>query len=241
MTAMAKLEVDGVLSRLATLAIAVALPGCVLWMRDPEFYEQELTELLEAHAEPIEGCYDRYLSEQDPDARGLVVVNFEVEKRTGILEDIEVDAAQSTVPEPLAMCVTDELANIRLEPVDSRTAHATFTWEFIRGSQKRPPADPFAGAQERALACYADHLAKVDREAQGDVVIDYALDPESGAVERLDVVAEGTTAPPPVVDCVSKVFSSVQLDPQQLDERNTSGRRSFAFRYQPYREAASEE
>jgi hypothetical protein len=237
---MSKHDVDRLLSRLAvpTLALALsALSGCVLWMRDAEFYTEEVTELLEAHAEPIEACYDRYLSEQDAKARGTVVANFQVEKRTGELTNIEIDAKRSTAPERLATCVTDELAQTRLEPVDSKTAQATFTWEFVRGSQKRAPADPFASASEAVLACYAAHLAEVDREAQGDLVVDYAFNRESGAVERLDVVAAATTAPQPVVDCASKALGSTRLDPEQLEQRNASGRRSFALRYQPYQQA----
>jgi hypothetical protein len=234
---MAKQDVDRLISRLATSALLLglsALSGCVLWMRDPEFYGQEVSELLESHGEPIAACYDRYLGEHDAKARGTVVVSFQVEKGTGVLTNIAVDQTQSTAPEGLAACVTDELAQTRLEPVDARTANGTFTWEFVRGSQKRPPVDPFGSVSEAVLACYATHLAEVDRQAQGDLVIDYAFNRESGAVERLDVVAEGTTAPQPVVECASKVLRSARLEPEQLEDRNAAGRRSFALRYTPY-------
>jgi hypothetical protein len=218
-----------------------ALSGCVLWMRDPEFYAEELTELLEANTEPIEACYDGYLSAQDAEAKGALVVEFEIEKGTGALQHIEVVAKRSTVPESLAACVTDELAKLRLEPVDAKTAHATFTWEFVRGSQKRPPVDPFAGSRNGVLTCYATHLAEVDRTAQGDLVIDYAFDRTSGTIERLDVVAEGTTAPAPLVACATEVLRAAQLDPKQLEDRNATGRRSFALRYDPYQAATPAE
>jgi hypothetical protein len=223
--------------RALLLISSFALSGCVLWMRDPEFYTEELTELLEEHTEPIEACYDRYLGEHDAQAAGALVVEFEVEKKTGALHNVEIVAERSTVPAGLAACVTDELAKLRLEPVDARTAQATFAWEFVRGSQKRPPADPFAGAREGVLTCYATHLAEVDREAQGDLIIDYAFDRTSGAIERLDVVAEGTTAPAPVVACAKAVLGAARLDPKQLEDRNAAGRRSFALRYEPHSQA----
>lgn len=239
---MAKHDVDPFFSRLATTALVLGLStlsGCVLWMRDPEFYEQQVAELLESHAERIEACYDRYLSERDAEARGTVVVAFEVEKGTGRLTNIEVDAEQSTAPEGLAACVTEQLADSKLEPVDAKTARATFAWEFVRGSQKRPPADPFAGATMAVLACYASHLGEVDRDAQGDLVVDYAFDRERGGVERLEVVEEATTAPQPVVECAVAALRSARLDPEQLEDRNAAGRRSFALRYEPYREAGA--
>jgi hypothetical protein len=221
--------------RVFVAVVAVGLSGCVAWMRDPDFYADELSELLEAHAEPIEACYDRFLTEQDPDARGTVAVEFVVEKQTGRLTNIEV--ANSTVPDRLAACVTDELAQARLDPPDAKTAQASFTWEFVRGPQKRPPADPFAGASIAILACYSTHLAKVDREAQGDLVIDYAFSREAGELERLELVAAATTAPEPVVECAIAAIRSLRLDPEQLEDRNIAGRRSFALRYEPHQES----
>ncbi|HLT39444.1 MAG TPA: hypothetical protein VK034_24340 [Enhygromyxa sp.] len=236
---MTKHDVEQILTRLACLALiagSFALSGCVLWMRDPEFYQQQLGELLEDHSEPIEACYDRYLSEHDANARGSLVVDFTVEKGTGRITDIEVDSSRSTVPERLAACVVDQLAQLRFEPADARTARASHGWEFVRGSPKRPPADPFAGATMAMLGCYSSHLAEVDREAQGDLVVDYAFNRETGAVERLDVIEEATTAPQPVVECATAALESARLDPEQLEDRNAAGRRSFALRYQPYRE-----
>lgn len=222
-------------ARTSALALLVgSLSGCVLWMRDGEFYSRELTELLEDQTETIEACYDRVLSETDPQASGDVVVKFVIAADTGALTNIEVDREHSSVPEPLAACVTTQLAALRLEPPDVNTGHATFTWEFRRGSQKRPPADPFAGAQEAVLACYSTHLATVDRDAKGELVIDYAFDRASGAIERLDVVAETTTAPAPVVECAKQALAGSTLAPEKLDDRNAAGRRTFTLRYQPF-------
>jgi hypothetical protein len=222
-------------ARTSMLALILAsLSGCVLWMRDPEFYTRELTELLEDRSETIEACYDRVLSENDPEASGDVVVKFVVAADTGALTNIEVDREHSTVPEPLAACVTNELAALRLDPPDVNTGKATFSWQFRRGTQKPLPADPFAGAQAAVLSCYSTHLATVDREAKGELVIDYAFDRESGTIERLDVVAETTTAPAPVVECAKQALAASKLAPEKLDDRNAAGRRTFTLRYQPF-------
>jgi hypothetical protein len=218
--------------RMGAVALVVGLSGCVAWLRDPDFYTEQLSELLEAQADSIEACYDRYL-EHDPEAGGTLTVEFEVEKQTGQITNLAIVGDRSTVPEELAACVTDELAQTRLDPPDARTARASFTWEFVRGPQKRPPADPFAGASMAMLACYATHLAEVDREAEGELVIDYAFNP-TGELERLEIVAEATTAPPPVIECAAAVLRSARPDPEQLEDRNLAGRRSFALRFEPY-------
>lgn len=217
---------------------ASALTGCTRWMRDPEFYSDELTELLESRSEAIEACYDRYLAEVDPEAKGELVVDFIVEKQTGAIRELTIDAAKTTVPEGLAACATEEIAALRLEPVDARTAEARFTYEFARGSKKKPPADPFAEVEGAVLACYSAHLAEVDREATGELVVDYAMNQERGTVDELVVVAAETTAPEALVSCATAALATARLAPGKLDARNLAGRRSFAFRYTPYVEDA---
>jgi hypothetical protein len=212
------------------LITSISSSGCVLWMREPEFYTAELTELLEGRSEAIAACYDRVLEQQDPNAEGELVVEFDVLEDTGALANLVVD--EHGAPDALADCVTTELVQLRLDPPDVNHAHATFTWQFTRGPQKRPPADPFAGVQATVLACYSTHLATVDREAKGELVIDYAFDKDSGAVARLDVVTESTTAPAPVVECAKLALAGARLDPDELDERNVAGRRKFTLRYQ---------
>ncbi len=219
----------------ATLILGLAAPtGCIKWMRDPEYYGEQLSELIEAREDKFKACYDRYLAEVDETAKGTLVARFVVEADTGRLTEIAVVAEQTTVPEGLAACVTDELSSLKLEPADAKDGHASYTWEFAPGSRKRPPADPFAGAQQAVLACYSSHLSAVDREAQGEIVVDYALSEDSGALERFAIVAEATTAPPEVVDCAKEILAAVKLDPADVDARNLAGRRSFALRYEPY-------
>jgi hypothetical protein len=224
------------LVRLSTPALVLGLCaplGCVRWLRDADFYAEQLTELLEQRSEPIEACYDRYLEQEDPTAKGTVVVDFEIEKRTGQITNIRVDQAQTDVPEPLVACVTDELAATKLEPADARTAVANFRWEFAPGSRKAPPADPFAEVQEGMLACYSTHLVEVDREATGRLVIDYAFDRASGTVSSLEVVAAQTSAPEPVVVCVREALRAATIDPSKLEDRNAAGRRSFTLQFEP--------
>jgi hypothetical protein len=206
--------------------------GCVMWQREPGFYATELEELFEQPNQTIAACYDRVL-EQDPKAAGTVTVNFEVERKTGRLHDVAVVQAQSDAPEPLEACVIETISTLTLDPPDANTAEATFAWQFVRGSQKRPPPDPFAGVQDTVLGCYTTHLREVDRTATGDVTIDYAFNRESGAVETIDVIADATTAPQPVVACIRDALAAARIAPDKLDDRNTAGRRTFTLRYTP--------
>jgi hypothetical protein len=214
------------------LASLVASSGCVRWMRDPEFYSQELTTLLEAQEAPIAACYERQL-EHEPKLGGELVVTFEVEKRTGALKQIAVDPA-STVPTELGACVTDTLATLNLEPPDAKTGVARFAWKFTPGSRKQPPADPFSSAQMAVLGCYSNHLATIDREAAGLLVVDYAFDRASGALTKLEVVAPDTTAPAALVTCATDVMRAVKVEPRELEDRNAAGRRSFTLKFEPW-------
>ncbi|NVB40783.1 hypothetical protein G6O69_23285 [Pseudenhygromyxa sp. WMMC2535] len=232
---MKTLRLGPALATFAALA-PLLLGACVKWQREPDFYADTLTDLLESRSDAVAACYDGYLEAVDPAAQGALTVSFEVERNTGALTGITVDAGATEVPEALAACVTEELASLTLSPPDVNTADARFTWVFALGSAKKPPADPFAGAQDALLACYGEHLAQVDREASGDLVIDYAFDPETGALREFAVVADATTAPQAVVDCAKDSLAAAKLDPDKLDARNTAGRRTFELRYTPYTE-----
>lgn len=215
---------------LLALAGVMLSSACVMWQREPAFYASELEELFEQPNETIAACYDRYL-EQDPKAAGTVTVNFEVERKTGRLHDVTV--VDSDAPAPLQTCVTETISTLTLDPPDANTAQATFSWSFVRGGQKRPPPDPFAGVQDTVLGCYATHLREVDRTATGDVTVDYAFNRETGAVERVDVIGDATTAPEPVVSCIRGALEAARVAPDNLDDRNTAGRRTFTLRYTP--------
>lgn len=223
------------MTRTALLALVPLLSGsgCMLWMRDADFYAAQLEERLDAAGEPIAACYDRYLAEHDPSAAGELVVRFEIAAKTGKVGAIAVDPARTSVPEPLARCVTEPLAGFVMDPPDAKPAKVEFAWTFVRGPAKAPPVDPFIDAQTVLLGCYAEHLAKFDREASGTFVIDYAFDRETGAIERLAVLAE-STAPGSVLACAEPAFAGAKIDPGDLDERNVAGRRSFPLRFTPY-------
>ena len=227
------------LARPSLLALLAGLAGCTHWMREPEFFSEQLYDQLDARAEAIEACYDRYLEEVDPAAKGSLTVDFVVEAKTGAFADVTVDPEATTVPDVLAACVTAEVEAMTLDPVDTNTAEATFTWEFSLGSRKQRPADPFAGVQPMLLGCYEAHLREVDREAEGTLAIDYAFDEATGEVATLEVIGEQTSAPAPVVECAAGVLKGAKLDPAQLERRNVAGQRVFTLRYTPYAEAGA--
>lgn len=217
---------------LALLTGIVAFSSaCTLWQREPNYYSEFLTELFETRSEAIDACYDRYLAQVDPTAAGTLAVSFEVEAKTGALKIIE---APSELPDALAACVLDELAGLKVDPPDVNTARGVFEWEFSPASRKQTPEDPFGLAQQTLLSCYSAHLASVDREASGVLVIDYSLERETGALARFEIVAGETTAPAAVVECAKPSFEAAALEPEQVDARNVSGKRSFKLHYTPY-------
>lgn len=212
--------------------VLLALAGCTPWLRDADFYASELEERLDARSEAIAACYDRLL-EHDPQAAGELVVHFEIAEKSGKFEAIAVDAARSSVAEPLAACVTNELATQTMDPPDARRAEVTFAWTFVRGPAKAPPANPFAEAEIALLGCYAEYLANVDRNAVGSLVFDYAFDRTSGRLDKFEVAAE-SSAPLEVAACAQPSFRAASLPPDELDDRNAAGRRSYPLRFNPY-------
>ena len=223
--------------RYSTLLLIAALTpsfACTLWQREPTYYAEVLTELFESRTEAIDACYDRYLEEVDDKAAGKLVLALEVAPKTGVLTKVEPVAEQSDVPEGLAACVIDNVSDLKVDPPDVNTAEASFTWEFTPKSRKKTPADPFALAQKTLLSCYSAHLAEVDRDATGVLVVDYTLSRETGALERFEIVAGETTAPAQVVECAKPTFEAAKLEPDQVDDRNAAAKRSFNLRFTPY-------
>ena len=213
---------------------ALVLTGCMPWMRDADYYSTVVSDLLDSRSEAIAACYDRVLDEHEPALAGEAVVSFDVEAKTGVLTNVAVSAGEGGLPPELGACLDAELAGLRLSEPDTRTGHGSASWQFVVGPKKRPPADPFAGAQSQLLACYQEHLKTVDREAQNLVlVVDYRFEQVRGTVEQLEVVADETTAPQPLVACASTVLGAAQVAPDKLEERNLAGRRRFTLHYTP--------
>ncbi|RMG93731.1 MAG: hypothetical protein D6705_17860 [Deltaproteobacteria bacterium] len=114
--------------RTPTLA-ALCLAGCTFIARGPDQYRDDTRALLETKTGSIQACYDEALK-QDPNLSGTVTVHFKVEKKTGIIRDVEVDPDRSTAPSSLANCVAKAIDGLQLTPEDQRDGVATFTWKF---------------------------------------------------------------------------------------------------------------
>lgn len=118
-------------SKLAYVSLFAACTtlGCQFHARSAEDYSQATKELIKTRKDQIKSCYDEVLK-VDPEAGGVVTVNFKVQPKTGELTDIQVDEAGSTAPESLHPCIVDAMNGLALDPPDERTGVASFTYEF---------------------------------------------------------------------------------------------------------------
>jgi len=129
-------------TNLRNLLVASALLaptfGCSFMARGPEQYRDDTAAVLAQRNAQIKSCYDKQL-DTDETVNGKVVVNFTVEKKTGMLTNVVVDESQTTAPKPLAACIVSAMDGLQLTPEDQRDGLATFVWEFKVGSP-RPAA-----------------------------------------------------------------------------------------------------
>ncbi len=114
---------------LLSLVAALALGGCSFAARSPEMYRDDTAHVLAARAPEIRACYAHVLATH-PQARGRVVVDFDVEPKTGALSNVRVDPTRTTAPPEAARCVTDQLGGLTLTPPDRRLGLAAWTWEL---------------------------------------------------------------------------------------------------------------
>ena len=123
---------------LAVLTVLLSgLASCTFYARNAETYLSDTRALVETRNGAIKECYDGAL-EGDEKVSGTVVVNFTVEKKTGVIKDAAVDGS-STAPASLSACVVESLNGLSLDPEDQRDGIANMTWSFEVGA-------PSAGA-----------------------------------------------------------------------------------------------
>lgn len=125
-------------------AVLAFVAGCSFAARSPEMYRDETTKALEPKNNDIRACYDGVLK-GTPGAAGKVTVKFDVAKDgdpgAGTVSNVTVDKANTTAPDPVAECVTKNLAGAGpLKPPDARLGQATYVYEFT------PPPTAAMGA-----------------------------------------------------------------------------------------------
>jgi hypothetical protein len=113
---------------MAASLLGLSLAGCSFHARDAESYRKVTREVLETRNGDIKACYDKEL-EKDPKASGTVIVQFKVEKDTGVITDPGVQK-ESTAPRSVAKCVANALDGLKIDPPDAREGKATFTWNL---------------------------------------------------------------------------------------------------------------
>jgi hypothetical protein len=82
----------------------------------------------------IKACYDQFLQGQ-PGAGGKVTVNFEIETDQGKIQNVSIDKANTTAPDPLGDCVKKNIDGLIVSPPDKKVGQATYVYEF-----SQPPA-----------------------------------------------------------------------------------------------------
>ena len=120
----------------AALAFVVGCSGAV---RSPEVYRDDTKAALSAKDPDIRACYDDVLK-SNPTAAGKVTVKFDVETEGGKIQNVAVDKANTTAPDPVSECVTKNINGVAIQPPDSRKGEGTWQYEF------NPPAESAAPA-----------------------------------------------------------------------------------------------
>ena len=161
-------------ARCGALSTLLLGAGCVVWVRDPGAYREELIELVEVKDEPIKACYEAALQRhqlafeaeereaQGPYAdigpavktrtaelKGDVVVSFTVAAKTGKIT-AAVDEKATTAPADLARCVSDALQDLKLDPPDENKGTLVLTFSLKPGKHKKARPDAPAKRASRA-------------------------------------------------------------------------------------------
>jgi hypothetical protein len=123
---------------LVIVAASALLPSCSCVARDAERYRVDTRSLVETKNASVKKCYDVALA-TNPELSGDVVVNFQVEKKTGKILGTKIDSARSTAPDSLGQCIVEAIDGLTLDPVDRREGQATLTWTF-KANPPKPAA-----------------------------------------------------------------------------------------------------
>lgn len=114
----------------ALLALLAFGAGCSFIARDTATYKSDNRKMLETKNSDIRACYDQALA-TDPNLKGEVTVSYMIEKKTGKLTNLKVNADKSTAPEGLQNCVMGALEGLKMPRPDRRDGQVqSFTWSF---------------------------------------------------------------------------------------------------------------
>lgn len=126
---------------LLTFGFVGVIAACGGTARGLEAYRTDTANLLETRNTQLQGCYDDALK-TDAKMAGTVTVQFVVAKKTGMIENTQVDTGKTTAPPVLGQCVVKAVDGLVLAPADKHEGRATFTYEFKPGQAptQQPPA-----------------------------------------------------------------------------------------------------
>lgn len=152
---------------IAGLGLLLQGSACVLLIREPEFYQEDVVELVESNEQKdaLTACYETYLDARSiavqaeqreenglytdiapavgkklkAEDAGLVVISFKVAAKTGKLEQPRVDAERTTAPTQVADCVVSALEGLEMEEPDQYDGEITLAWKFSVGKPRKAP------------------------------------------------------------------------------------------------------
>ena len=128
------------MTKLLLISVSLAvLGGCSVAARSPEMYRDDTKAALEKKNADIHACYDGVLK-TTPGAQGKVTVTFDVDTDKGQIQNVAVDKANTTAPDPVAACVTSNIAGVSIAPPDARLGQGTWQYEFTAPPAPAAPA-----------------------------------------------------------------------------------------------------
>lgn len=114
----------------AVLALS-SLAGCAY--RSPEMWRDDFNKVAATKHADMKACYDGVLK-ASPTAGGKVAIAFEVETEGGKVQNVTVEKAKSTAPEPVQECVRKNIEGLVISPPDKRLGQGTAEFDFQPGA-----------------------------------------------------------------------------------------------------------